>query len=827
MTTLQQAQANIRRWRQHPETFVREQFGVEPDAWQRETLQAFADPTKQRISLQACAGPGKAHNAGMLLDTPTGVRKWGDLVAGEEVFAPDGTATRIVATHRRGILPMFTVTFDDGSSTRCCADHLWTVRGRAERRHNSWVVLSTAQINERNQSNDGQRRRQFEIPRHAAVRFPRDERYRRIWRGVDLHPYVLGVWLGDGGKGTGRGSWRDAAIDAEVAALGYTLRRCPNGTAVTVYGILDELRRLGVADLGSHERMIPASYKTLSVKHRKALLSGLMDTDGCIGTDGSMEFDTTSRQLADDVVWLTRSLGGVAFVKATIKKPWYYDTGRQRRSGRDCFRVSVTLPFNPFHVPKKVERWHRPQSRYLTRYVDRIEPSEPDEAMCIEVAHHSACYLANDFIVTHNTAVLAWCGWNFLTCYAEKGEHPKGAAVSITGENLDTNLWPELAKWQGRSAFLSAAFTWTKTRIVANDHPETWFLSARSYPKSATAEEQGKTLSGLHSRYVLSLIDESGAIPTTVLRAAEQALSNCAFGKIVQAGNPISLEGMLYAAATTLAAQWHIIKITGDPDDPNRSPRIDKAWAQRQIETYGRDNPWVMSYILGKFPPSSLNSLLGPEDVQAAMIRELPADAYNWAQTRLGVDVARYGDDRTVIFPRQGKRAFLPKIMRHIRDSAVSTDIATAVLAERERYGGRAPAVMDATGGWAAGASDVLRASDHSNQPINVQFHAAGLDQRYKNRRAEMWFQMAEWVKSGGWLPNIPELVAELSQPTYTFVNGKFQLEPKEQVKERLGRSPDLADALALTFGIPEVAPKRKPTISVPVSSGSGGWMGY
>lgn len=408
------------------------------------------------------------------------------------------------------------------------------------------------------------------------------------------------------------------------------------------------------------------------------------------------------------------------------------------------------------------------------------------------------------------SAVLAWCGWNFLSCYADRGEHPKGAAVSITSDNLKDNLWPEFAKWQGRSPFLQAAFTWTKERIVANDHPETWFLSARSWPKSATPDEQGKTLSGLHSKFVLALIDESGAIPVTVLRAAEQALSNCTFGKILQAGNPISLEGMLYAAASTLAHLWHVIRVTGDPDDPKRSPRIDLEWAQRQIDTYGRENPWVMSYILGRFPPSSLNSLLGPEDVQAAMRRELPVAAYNWAQARLGVDVARYGDDRTVIFPRQGKRAFLPQVMRHKRDSAVSTDIATAVIAKRIEFK-RAPIVMDATGGWAAGASDVLRAMDVSQAPINVQFHAQGLDKRYKNRRAEMWFELAEWVKAGGWLPLLPELVGELSTATYTFVNGQFQLEPKDQIKERLGRSPDLADALALTFGVPEVVPVLGP----------------
>jgi len=400
------------------------------------------------------------------------------------------------------------------------------------------------------------------------------------------------------------------------------------------------------------------------------------------------------------------------------------------------------------------------------------------------------------------SAVLAWAGLHFLSTRGDRGEHPKGAAVSITFSNLKDNLWAECGKFLGRSPFLSRTFTWTAERIFANDYPEDWFLSARSWPKSASPDEQGKTLSGLHSKFVLALVDESGAIPLTVLRAAEQALSNCAFGKIVQAGNPISLDGMLYAAATTLRHQWHVIRITGDPDDPKRSPRIDVEWATQQIATYGRENPWVMSYILGQFPPQSLNALLGVEEVEAAMHRHLREDQYNWAQKRLGVDVARYGDDRTVIFPRQGLVSFKPVVMRHARDSAVSVDIANRVLAAKAKWGSEIE-LFDATGGWAAGAVDVLRANGHA--PIDVQFAAPAFDPRYKNRRAEIWFGMSEWIKRGAALPNVPELIGELTTPTYTFVNGKFQLEDKDQVKQRLGRSPDLADALALTFGLAEM----------------------
>lgn len=402
------------------------------------------------------------------------------------------------------------------------------------------------------------------------------------------------------------------------------------------------------------------------------------------------------------------------------------------------------------------------------------------------------------------TAVLAWCAWWFLGCQGEPGEHPKGLATAITSDNLKDNLWSELAKWQGRSPYLSSQFTWTSSRVFANDHPETWFIGARSWPKTANPDEQGKTFNGLHAKYVLALIDESGAIPTTVLRAAEQALSRCAFGKILQAGNPISLEGMLYAAATQLRAQWHIIRITGDPDDPRawvQSPRVGdgpKKWAREQIEMYSRDNPWVQAYILGQFPPASINQVMSLEDVNAAMDRVLRPEQYEHSQKRLGIDVARFGDDRTVIFPRQGMMSFKPVVMRNAR----TTDIAARVARAKAKWHSELELVDD-TGHWGHGVIDQL---DVAGTPaLPVVFHGKAINPRYYNRRAEMWMEMAEWVKAGGCLPNIPELIAELVTPTYTFSQGKFLIEEKDLVKKRLGRSPDLADALALTFALPDM----------------------
>lgn len=395
------------------------------------------------------------------------------------------------------------------------------------------------------------------------------------------------------------------------------------------------------------------------------------------------------------------------------------------------------------------------------------------------------------------SAILAICAWNFMLCYGGRGNHPKGAAVSITADNLKDNLWAELAKWQSRSEMLLNMFEWTKERVFAKDFPATWFLSARSFSKTANAEEQGRTLSGLHSDYVLVLIDESGDIPVPVAKAGEQAVSSAKWCKIMQAGNPTSHDGILYAAATQLRHLWHVIRITSDPDDPKRSTRVDIEWAREQIKTYGRDNPWVMSSILGQFPPSSINSLLGPDEVHAATKRAMDEEAYKYSQKRLGVDVARFGDDRTVIFPRQGLAAFRPVEMRGAR----THDIA-AKVAESKRKWNSELELIDGTGGFGSGVIDNLLQAGHS--PMEVHFSGKAIDSRYYNKRAEMWFLMADWIKRGGAIPNNAQLIKELTAPTYTFQNGKFLLEPKDQIKERLGFSPDLADALALTFALPE-----------------------
>lgn len=390
------------------------------------------------------------------------------------------------------------------------------------------------------------------------------------------------------------------------------------------------------------------------------------------------------------------------------------------------------------------------------------------------------------------STVLAWLCWNFLVTRPD----PKIAAVSISGDNLRDGLWSEMSKWQGRSAFLQQAFVWQKERIFAKDNPQEHFMSARQWSKSADPSTLGNTLAGLHADYIMFVLDESGGMPDAIMATAEAALSSCKEGHIVQAGNPTHLEGPLYRACTSEKHLWYVVEITSDPDSPKRSPRVSAQWAKEQIDKYGRDNPWVLVNVFGQFPPSSFNSLLGPDDIKEAVARRYREPDF-WEHPRiLGIDCARSGADSSVIFPRQGLQAFTPLQYRGI-NGTVGAEVTLRKWNDWDADG----VFIDNTGGFGASWIDNLQRL--GKDPIGIHFSESSSDPQFFNRRAEMAFKLAEWIKKGGALPDIRELGEALTRTTYTFKGEKLIIEPKEDLKDRLGYSPDHMDALMLTFAIP------------------------
>jgi phage terminase large subunit len=171
--------------------------------------------------------------------------------------------------------------------------------------------------------------------------------------------------------------------------------------------------------------------------------------------------------------------------------------------------------------------------------------------------------------------------------------------------------------------------------------------------KSADRQQQSATLAGLHADYILFILDESGGIPDAVMASAEAALSTCKEGHI-PSRKPDALGRPSLSGLHKRRHMWRVFEMTGDPDDPKRSPRVSNEWARQQIEKYGRDNPWVRINVFAEFPQASLNVLLGPDDAEQARRRNYTQADIDHAARILGVNVARFGDDSSVIFPWRG-----------------------------------------------------------------------------------------------------------------------------------------------------------------------------
>jgi hypothetical protein len=427
------------------------------------------------------------------------------------------------------------------------------------------------------------------------------------------------------------------------------------------------------------------------------------------------------------------------------------------------------------------------------------------------------------------SALLAWVIWWFLLTRQDA----QVMVCSITKPNLADGLWKELAIWQSRSALLLDLFEHGGERIVNRDSPKTWWCSARGWAQDADATAQANSLAGFHGEHVMVALDEIGDYPGGVLSAAEGIFQNTVEAKLVVAGNPTSPDGPLYHIVTRYrgldlearqpgeaqqARRWTVITITGDPDDPMRSPRIDIENARQAIADHGRDDDWVRVNILGLFPRVGSDKLLGPEDVLKAEQRGCTRAEYIGEPIVFGLDVAREGDDRTVLYKRQGSVLFRPWVW-HGKDGTQVGDLVARVLREDEKdaydY-----LIVD-IGGPGCSAYDRLRVLGFDESLISFDFGGSPLDERYADRGTEAWFAMKAWVLRNGCLPTGDgELSSELTTRKYGYrVAGKrtrFCLEPKKELKKRGLPSPDKADGLALTFGAPLGPRPRRPAPNSP-----------
>jgi hypothetical protein len=240
------------------------------------------------------------------------------------------------------------------------------------------------------------------------------------------------------------------------------------------------------------------------------------------------------------------------------------------------------------------------------------------------------------------------------------------------------------------------------------------------------------------------------------------------------------------------APEWHAAKLTYLDTGAIAPAEIEAARATMTEAQFAQE-------FLCDFEAGAEDQLIALSTAIEAAKRAPKEPEYSWAPKVLGVDVARYGDDRTVIFLRQGIAAFRPWVLRDLSTIEVANHVAL-VLQEHD-----VAAVFIDVGGVGAGVYDYLHAHGHPVRPVD--FGGRPTNPRFLNKRCEIWWSMAEWIKTGA-IPDDTDLIRDLCAPKYDYKrpDGKLKLESKDDLRERGMPSPDLADALAMTFASP-IAP--------------------
>ena len=398
--------------------YMRPLFDALYDTMDPEKLNTFMERgTIEVAPLAFMRGRAQPIDAGVL--TPDGFRPIGSLRVGDLVIGSNGHPTPVLGVYPQGRKEVFRVRTQDGASTLCCAEHLWHVFTPEDRRRaTAGRVLETREM-------VGRLRRfhqhRYELPLVSApVQFyPQD---------VPLDPYALGRLLGDGCLTTSTTpsfctADPELAEALEIALDGielqrksdydYVLRRENGGRGGVIVAnpVTVALRELGLAGTRSRTKFIPDTYLHNTPVVRMSVLQGLLDTDGGpvtqAGRTRRIQYTTCSERLRDDVAFLVRSLGGVAYWRrraAAGRKPGNA-RGRPVEYRHDAFVMDIRLPesIEPFRLSRKLDVYRRHGGGRPMRFIESIEPAGEAETVCIQVGAADSLYVTEDFLVTHNT----------------------------------------------------------------------------------------------------------------------------------------------------------------------------------------------------------------------------------------------------------------------------------------------------------------------------------------------------------------------------------------------------------------------------------------
>lgn len=366
------------------------------------------------------AGTGKAQPLDAKILTPNGWVEMRSIIPGDIVLNPLGQHTKVLSVHPQGILPIYRITFSDGSSTECSNDHLWMTKTQKDRDyHKPGSIKTLADISVSLRYGTIQKRN-HSIPMVKNISFRK--------RNIEIPPYLLGCLIGDGSiSHHPMISNGDKDIiercNSELKNLGCFLRQkskydwsiCNiNKSWNQPNKIANLLAKLDLFPSLSHTKNIPEDYLFNTIEARIALLQGLMDTDGTVDKrSGSLSFTTTSENLSKNFIHLIQSLGGKATISS--RRPSFNYKG-EKKVGRIAYTIFISLPndIKPFYCNRKAILTKDKTKYQPTRYIEKIEFIGEKPAQCIYLDDPSHLYITDNFIVTHNTLLTSACGLHML-----------------------------------------------------------------------------------------------------------------------------------------------------------------------------------------------------------------------------------------------------------------------------------------------------------------------------------------------------------------------------------------------------------------------------
>lgn len=398
----------------------------------------------------------------------------------------------------------------------------------------------------------------------------------------------------------------------------------------------------------------------------------------------------------------------------------------------------------------------------------------------------------------HGVGKSALVCWLILWAIATH-EDTRGIITANTEAQLRSKTWAELSKWY-RLFIARHLFTLSANALSARaaGHERSWRIDALSW-----SDASPESFAGLHNRggRILVIFDEASAIADSIWEVVEGAMTDkdteliwCAFG------NPTRRSGRFYDCFHRLRDRWHHRQID------SRTVRLaDKRRLAEWVADYGEDSDFVRVRVRGLFPRASEKQLISSELAESAAARTLPTSAYEFAPAIIGVDPAWSGTDAMAIVVRQGLYA---RVLAHLPKQ--TDDMETAGLIARYQDEWRADAVFIDLG-YGTGIYSAGKTLGRKNWRL-VSFAAKPTRTGFANKRAEMWSDMKDWLQEGGALEEYRDLIADLTAPE-AFINpkGLLQLESKDAMRRRGIPSPNLGDALALTFAYPIHTHSRTP----------------